>query len=603
MNISPLLIALIAISTTFIIGIDIAYYPFINEDYYFIITSSFLMALFLTPFLFRKNTLSFRLNLLDILVLSNFLLIFIRALFSSNFYFVDQKFLTGLLCIFFYFLIRISLSQPNIQAEGSIIRLLLVSFISLGLFQSVLGVLQLLKILPLSLPEGQVVYGTFYSSGIYSNFLALVFPFALIGSLIFKRGLKVYSIITCLLLLVVVFFSKGRTSWIAIVVSFFLIQGFKNHQFIKSKMAYTKSFLKISLSLIIILLVIASSFSLYYFKKNSADGRVLIWVISLKAFSEKPFLGHGFNSYQYSFNEAKAEFFSTQHIDEERMMLTGTTFNAFNEFIQILVEYGIVGLCFFAAILFFAFKYAIHIKNEPVKLLSLSVLVSFIILSLFSYPLRIVSTQLFLFIGLGLVGSYTDKVIDLQRHVILHSKYVFACSGVILIAITVAYAQVFKASLDWKTGHDLLLIQSDKNGLTYFDKANNKLSWNSNFLYNYGCNLLDNKETDRAIVILEKARLLKNDDAVHYKLGQAWEYQGNVDKTIECYTKASQLIPFSFTYMQSLFSIYKSTNKSLEAEMIANQIVNTRIKIYNPNAIRIKTEALKFINTENISPK
>jgi len=596
MNISPIIIALLAIISTFIIGIDISYYPFIKEDYYFIITSSFLIALFLIPLLFRKSRFRFNFNLLDLLVVSNFLFMFIRALFSTNFYFVDPKFMTNFLCVSFYYLIRNSLSHPDEQAKIFFIRVLLVGFISLGLFQAILGVLQLLKILPLSLPDGQLVYGTFYNSGIYSNFLALVFPIALIGSFIFQRGLKVYSIFTCLVLLVVVFFSKGRTSWIAIIVSSSLIIGFNNYQFIKNKLSSIKTSYRIALGVFIISLAISSCLGLYHFKKDSADGRLLIWEISLKAFSEKPFLGHGFNSYQYAFNEAKYEFFSKENVDEKKIMLTGTTFTAFNEFIQILVEYGIIGLLLFVVLILITLNYILQIESKKMRILCLSLICSFIVISSFSYPFRIVTIQFIFYIALALVASNVKNIRLPKKQAIIPSNYLLMCLVFFLLFINISYVQIINASLKWKNGHDILLENQDTKGFHFFNDGNNKLFWNPNFLFNYGCNLLQFQKPDSAIIMLERTRLFRNDNSVYMMLGEAYETKGDYVKSLKCYEKASTLVPYLITPLFRQFQIYRNQNNNYKALVTASVITNIPIKIYNSDALKMKSEALLFIN-------
>ncbi|MCF8359310.1 MAG: O-antigen ligase family protein [Prolixibacteraceae bacterium] len=595
LNTIPIIFAFIAIISTFIVGIDISYYPFIKEEYYFVLTSSFLIVLFILILVFSKTRIKFQFNLLDIAVLFNFLYIILRAVFSDNFYFIDPKFQSFLISIIFYFIIRISISGKNDFNNALFVKVLFTGFISLGLFQSLLGILQLLNVLPLSLPDGQSVYGTFYSSGIYSNFLALIFPFALIGSIFFKKGLKFYSIFTCALMLFVIIFSKGRTSWVAVCLSILLIFSLNNYEFLKRKIFTLKRPLKAGLIILLLVVTTITCYGLYNFKKDSADGRLLIWEISLRAFSEKPILGHGFNSYQYAYNEAKSAFFSTGKVNEERMMLTGTTFTAFNEFIQILVEYGIIGLIFFIAVILITLKYILQIETGKIRLLCISLLGTFIVLSSFSYPLRIVTNQFIFYILLAIVASNIKSILLPKEKTILLPIYILICLVVPLLFIGASSIQIFNASVKWKTGHDLLLNKGDSNDIHFYDEASQKLYWNSNFLYNYGCNLLQCKKSDNAILFLEKARLFRNDNLVYMRLAEAYEIKGEYSKALSCYNKASWLIPYLFEPKYRQFIIYKNIGEKDMAEKIAIETVNSNLKIYNKRSVLIKTEMLEYL--------
>ena len=89
---------------------------------------------------------------------------------------------------------------------------------------------------------------------------------------------------------------------------------------------------------------------LYQLKKASADGRLFIWNVSKELVSSAPLLGRGADSFTAEYMLAQADFFERYPNSEYRMNATDNV-HAFNEYLRITCEYGIIGLLFLGGIL------------------------------------------------------------------------------------------------------------------------------------------------------------------------------------------------------------------------------------------------------------
>ncbi|GHT80081.1 hypothetical protein AGMMS50262_24160 [Bacteroidia bacterium] len=96
--------------------------------------------------------------------------------------------------------------------------------------------------------------------------------------------------------------------------------------------------------LISILLVTGILFSakIYYLKKDSADGRLLVWTVCLTMIKEKPLTGWGVNGFQKNYLLKQGEYFKN-HPNSPWADLADDTTSPFNEFLKVGVEYGIIG--------------------------------------------------------------------------------------------------------------------------------------------------------------------------------------------------------------------------------------------------------------------
>ena len=65
-------------------------------------------------------------------------------------------------------------------------------------------------------------------------------------------------------------------------------------------------------SILVIVIISLASVGLYRMKKDSADGRRLIWNVTSKMIQDKPLFGHGTNGFQANYMEYQANFFGNR---------------------------------------------------------------------------------------------------------------------------------------------------------------------------------------------------------------------------------------------------------------------------------------------------
>ena len=105
-------------------------------------------------------------------------------------------------------------------------------------------------------------------------------------------------------------------------------------------------------SSILILISIAGALAgIYLLKKDSANGRLLLWKVTGQAIREQPWTGTGTGGFPAAYAEAQAEYFTSGKASETEMLVAGCPEYGFNEFLQIGLEQGLVGLMVFVLLL------------------------------------------------------------------------------------------------------------------------------------------------------------------------------------------------------------------------------------------------------------
>lgn len=126
---------------------------------------------------------------------------------------------------------------------------------------------------------------------------------------------------------------------------------------------------------------------LYHFKKDSADGRILMWKITAAAILRHPLGGVGLGGFPAAYAEEQAAYFADTATSVEEQRVAGCPEYAFNEYLQIALEEGMPGLGVFAAWLGCCFRNGLRRRRYALC----GSLIALAVFAFSSYPLQLPS--------------------------------------------------------------------------------------------------------------------------------------------------------------------------------------------------------------------
>jgi len=152
----------------------------------------------------------------------------------------------------------------------------------------------------------------------------------------------------------------------------------------------------VKLILLILIFITGGIFYAFYNPEFfSLTGRVELWKITWNKFLEAPFFGHGLGSFEmFQFKPGNT-----------------VTFFAHNEYLQILFDIGIVGFSIFVLFVVDLFKRIFVSENNILLIGYIAGLISFLVLCLGSFPLRIAPLALIAVIYTAGILSQTKGAI------------------------------------------------------------------------------------------------------------------------------------------------------------------------------------------------
>ncbi len=183
--------------------------------------------------------------------------------------------------------------------------------------------------------------GSFYNPGPYSGFLAMCFPVCLHEWLIRGKSICGYvSLGVLLLMLCVLPAGMSRSAWIAAAVASAYV-GWMHYK--KQITVWLRKHKVLTIGLVVTLTV--ALFGAYQMKKDSADGRLLMWKVSVQAIKEKPLTGYGWDYVAGAYGDAQEKYFSKGDYTPQEERVAGSPEYVFNEYLQAAMAWGIPVLC------------------------------------------------------------------------------------------------------------------------------------------------------------------------------------------------------------------------------------------------------------------
>ena len=284
---------------------------------------------------------------------------------------------------------------------------------------------------------------------------------------------------------------------------------------------------------------------LYQLKRPSADGRLFIWNVSTALIREAPVCGKGADSFAARYMLAQADYFKRNPQSPYRMQATDNI-HAFNEYLRMVCEYGLVGIS-----LFFTMLYVLFRKG---KAFYLKLCVLFMcIFACFSYisevPVLLLS---FCFLAGVLSGHAVGKPSPVFNR---SSIGLLVC----LVLCVLAYAKWHPAN------------ECDRDAVMRKAKQ-----------------LYGQRAYSDALPFLQRAYRLAPVSEVCMDLGNCYFYLEGYPQAEYYLSQSRWMVPGHILPRYYLFRLYWETGKREKAKVLGNEILNEQFKKEGSVAMEVK---------------
>ena len=378
--------------------------------------------------------------------------------------------------------------------------------------------------------------GDFANSGPYGGFLAVCIAVVFAAAWRWRDSGNLYdrilfwlSSVSGCLGIVVLPASMSRTGFVALLVSAvaFVLTNTESK-------SYFKSHKWLILSVIVVAFIVgAGAFCL---KKDSALGRFHIWEMELRAIADRPLTGHGFGKALGAYGDAQAEYFETEEHGQERIRISGCPEYAFNEYLRMGMEFGILGLLLSVAVIVFGVLALFRTGS------SLAYgLIAWGIFAMASYPLAVWQLRLLLAVFLGAAIGVSVKV-GKKGRLILVPALVCLSVGSMLVWLPENKRRK-EAESKWLEERRFADFEIFDGMADRLAELYPRLRMKFRYLYDYGYALHKEGRYAESNVILREGSLISSDPMFYNIIGKNFEALGDYEQAERSYIHSHNMVP------------------------------------------------------------
>ena len=556
----------------------------------------------------------FRRNVLKIYPVDILLVLFVGFVLTFCYLTVNTPFTTKwillLLLLVLFFYLRIALKDKNLLFY---IRLFL---IITGLVEAIWGLRQLYGFVPSNHALFKLT-GSFFNSGPYSGYLAVIAPLALYyilkDKIVFKRKYFVgylpfyvrftVSTLTFVCIVLVLPAAMSRAAWIAMMAGCGFVfafqylpkQQFRNYLILQRK--------KIILILsIVFVLIAAGAVGIYQLKKDSADGRFLIWKTSMQMIPKYP-MGVGLGHFPGVYGKEQAAYFASGKASVQEELIAGNPEYAFNEFLQIIIEVGVV----LALVLFLSFVLLIYMGIKRKSIAETGGLISLLVFASMSYPFNLLPFLIILVFFMALIlaqkqpfkkDHFTERSFNLPWQAVFTGLTV---SVIILFATLYQRYPTYNAYKEWNNLKMMGSADTYPEIKSDYEKLSPYLSDQTQFLFEYAQCLSKSGEYKKSNQILEQAVKISCDPMLYNILGKNYQNLKNYKLAEQNFLFASHIVPSRIYPFYLLANLYSESGNTQLSLLAAQKVLKKEPKVQSTAVSEMREKMLKLIEKEEMN--
>ena len=442
--------------------------------------------------------------------------------------------------------------------------------------------------------------GSFFNPGPYACYIAVVFPMAFYYALKYRncynvrfhpRNLSIYllwgiSVLTVVLSILVLPAAMSRAAWIAclggcgVVLLYFFGKSEKVKTFvIRNKKKY------IIATVIAVLLIAAGGFGMYKLKKDSADGRMFIWKNTIELIKQNPF-GVGIGNFSGSYGHVQAAYFESGKGTDVEKRVAGNPEYAFNEYLQICAEQGIIVFLLFLCIV----GYSLYIGIKRKKIAATSSLLALLIVAGASYPFSVLPFLIVFVFLLALIHN-EEKGIAIPKP----ASVVLAFCGLIIVSLCLYNRYpTYDAYKKWNKVK-MLYSYGNKEVVEEYRNIYPLLSDQIQFLFEYAQCFNKSEQYEESNEVLEKAVKISCDSMLYNVMGKNFHALKQYQKAEQCFIKSSNIVPNRLYPYYLMALMYIDAGEMEKAKEMAQIVLTKEPKVQSTAVREMRNEMKKLL--------
>ena len=285
-------------------------------------------------------------------------------------------------------------------------------------------------------------------------------------------------------------------------------------------------------------------------------------------------------------------------------MTAGVPEYAFNEYLQVTVEHGIIGLLLFLFVIYSFFasrRLAFNTtksetsphRDNGIRLAVQGSLIAFLVFAFFSYPFSIPALTV-LFVVLAAISASFSPPLKRISNRRTGFAVLLVCFGLTVFAGSRILPQ-YKAYRDWKSAQKYYNAKEWEKAKEQYDRLYPKLNQQKHFLFEYALCLSETGQYKASNKLLFKFLYFGSDPMVYNCMGNNYKRIGNYEKAENMYYLAFQTLPNRHYPLYLLMKLYEDNGLPDKAKAMAEILIEKPVKVESKAIEEMLEEAKKIL--------
>jgi len=339
-----------------------------------------------------------------------------------------------------------------------------------------------------------------------------------------------------------------------------------------------------------------SAVKLYNMKRDSADGRLLIWKVSAMMVAERP-LGCGYGLFPKHYNLRQAEYFHEEHGTETERRNASFVYMAYDDFLEHGVDGGVIGMLLLIGFYALLIRYAYRQRDTAAT----SVLTAFAVMSLVNFVIAGIQTWLLVVCTAAMVLGNENRIENKIEDGNWTGRLLHKVQGMLFLVFTMLLSIVVyrMASAQYRlraVEHRLSTGETVSDSV--FADIVNDIYSSEAFWRIRAENAMNGGKTQQSCTYAKEALQYTSVPELFLLCSRGCQQSGKTDDAVCSLTTVSQMQPSRLYPKLYLMRLYASTGRDDEALEAAADIMRTEIKVRSREARLIRREAYEYIKSK-----
>lgn len=330
------------------------------------------------------------------------------------------------------------------------------------------------------------------------------------------------------------------------------------------------------------------------FHPDQSANRMLMWNVTTKAILNQPVTGTGMGGFPALFAQTQADYFASGKASDTELAAAGCPKFAYNDYLQMGLEFGVAGLLLFALWIGFCLYYGL--KNKQVG--ATGAILALSLFSMYSYPLQLPSFWILLIFFSAMCVTRPESI---QKSSPKNCPHIGAFAALVACILFFGQRSYYEPYKEWKTLRTLGQKDEQKVAAQGYICLYPHLSHKIEFLHEGARCFLQCRQYSDAIVWSRRAIRLSANPEFYYILAESHQQLGLYKQAEKYLLQCLHILPEQIETYYRLTKLYAETNyyHPEKLRLAAHSVLTKKPVVNSKTTIQMKEEVYQLLREQS----